>query len=83
MIKPHTVKYQGHSLGGRKGMVVGQQKLKWLQLKYNSDTKMKLRKELWWKTRAMLDSDFCGKAMWIPASCGVTTSEATGDGSYS
>jgi hypothetical protein len=52
MMKPHTVKYQWNSLGGRKGMVVGQQKLKWLEFQYNSNTKMKLRKELWWKTRA-------------------------------
>ena len=35
------------------GMVVGQQKLKWLELQYNSYTKMKLRKELRWKIRVM------------------------------
>ena len=72
VMKPHTVKYQRNSLGGRKGMVVGQLKLKWLEFQNNSNTKMKLRKELWWKNsrhanHRNLDTDFCGKAMWIPA----------------
>jgi hypothetical protein len=71
MMKPHTVKYQRNSLGSRKRMVVGQQKLKWLEFQYNSNTKMKLRKELWWNSRHAnhrnLDTDICGKAMWIPA----------------
>ncbi len=43
------VKCQRNMLGGRKGMVVGQQKLKWLEFHNNSNTEMNQYKSLWWK----------------------------------
>ena len=79
VMKPHTVKYQRNSLGGRKGMVVGQQKLKWLEFQNNSNTKMKLRKELWWKNSRHANHRNLERQISVVGRCGFRPMPDTSD----
>ena len=51
-------------------MVVGQQKLKWLESQHKSNTKVNLERFVMKNPRhadhRKLYTDFCSKAMWIP-----------------